>query len=79
MQKMVKAIKKNSFQEIRVGITELKGNDLIDIRVWTKAPGSDEVVPTPKGVTLNVSFFNDLKDGINELEKELRKANLLME
>jgi hypothetical protein len=77
MQKLVKTFQKNKFQEVRVAITEFRDNDLIDIRVWTNRPGSEEKVPTPKGVTINISLFPELKDAVLALEKELRDNNLL--
>ncbi len=77
MQKLVKAFQKNKFQEVRVGITEFRDNDLIDIRVWARRPGSEEMVPTPKGVTINISLFNELKGAILALEDELRQNKLL--
>jgi len=35
MDKTVAVFQKNKFQEVRVGIREYKGNDLVDIRTWT--------------------------------------------
>jgi len=61
MDKTVFVFQKNKFQEIRVGIREYKGNDLIDIRTWTLTQGSEEMVPTAKGVSINVNLLADLK------------------
>lgn len=77
MQKVVKAIQKNKFQEVRVSISEFKGNDLIDIRTWNQVKDSDEYSPTGKGVSLNVSLYPELKEAILALEQELKDANLL--
>ena len=77
MQKTVKSFSKNKLQEIRVGISEFQGNDLVDIRVWTQNRDTGEMVPTPKGVNINVSLFPDLKDAILALEKELKDNNLI--
>ena len=77
MQKVVKTFQKNKFQEIRVGITEYQGNDLIDIRTWTSRPGSEEMGPTSKGVSINVKLYPELKEGVLALEKELKEGNLL--
>ena len=76
MDKTVKTFKKNKFQEIRVGIREYKGNDLIDIRTWTMTQGTEDMVPTSKGVSMNVHLVKELKDAINEVEKIL-KENLM--
>lgn len=77
MQKIVKVFQKNKFQEIRVGVTEYEGNDLIDIRTWTKRPDAEEMAPTSKGVSINVKLYPELKDGVLALEKELKDNKLL--
>ncbi len=77
MDKTVTTFKKNKFQEIRVGIREFKGNDLIDIRVWTMTQGSDEMVPTAKGVSFNVILLPELKKSITEVEKVLQENRMI--
>lgn len=76
MDKTVFVFSKNKFQEIRVGIREYKGNDLIDIRTWTLTQGSEEMVPTAKGVSINVSLLADLKKALDEVEKELKENKI---
>ncbi len=77
MDKTVKTFAKNKFQEIRVGIKEFKGINLIDIRVWTKMQGVEDMVPTSKGVSLNVILYAELKEGVLALEKELKDNHLI--
>lgn len=77
MQKVIKAFAKNKFQEIRVGISEYQGNDLIDVRVWSKRPDSDEFTPTAKGVSINVKLYPELKEAVLSLEKELVENKLI--
>lgn len=77
MNKNIKTFTKNKFQEIRVSITEYQGNDLIDIRTWTLPKGAEEMVPTGKGVSINVKLYPELKDAILSLENELKENNLL--
>jgi len=77
MQKVVKTFQKNKFQEIRVGITEFEGNDLIDIRTWSQRPGAEEKTPTSKGVSINVKLYPQLKAAVLALEKELIAANFI--
>ena len=77
MDKTVKVFKKNKFQEIRVGIREFKGNDLIDIRTWTMTQGTEEMVPTAKGVSLNISLLNELKEALSEVEKVLKENKMI--
>lgn len=77
MDKTIVTFKKNKFQEIRVGIREFKGNDLVDIRTWTMTQGSEEMVPTAKGVSINVSLFADLKKAIAQVEDVLKENRML--
>ncbi len=77
MQKTVKVFAKNKFQEIRVGVSEYQGNDLIDIRTWTLPKGAEEMVPTSKGVSINIKLFPELKDAILALEKELAESKMI--
>ena len=72
MDKTVYTFKKNKFQEVRVGIREFKGNDLVDIRTWTMTQGSEEMVPTAKGVSINVNLLSELKKALEEVEQELK-------
>ncbi|MDP8264868.1 MAG: transcriptional coactivator p15/PC4 family protein [Candidatus Aceula lacicola] len=77
MDKTVKTFKKNKFQEIRVGIREYKGNDLVDIRTWTMTQGTDEMVPTSKGVSMNIHLIAELKEAIENVEKTLKESLML--
>ena len=77
MQKVVGTVPKNKFQEVRVGISEYEGNDLIDIRIWSSRMGSDEKTPTSKGISINVKLYPELKEAVLSLEKELKENNLI--
>ena len=77
MDKTVAVFQKNKFQEIRIGIREFKGNDLIDIRTWTMTQGSEEMVPTAKGVTINIHLLKDLLKALEEAEKILKENKML--
>ena len=77
MDRTMTTFKKNKFQEIRVGIREFKGNDLIDIRTWTMTQGSDDMVPTAKGVSINVSLFKELKQAIAQVEEALIENRMI--
>ena len=77
MDKTISVFQKNKFQEVRVGIREFKGNDLIDIRTWTMTQGANEMVPTAKGVTINIHLLPDLKKALEEAEKILKENSML--
>jgi hypothetical protein len=77
MNEIVASFPKNKYEEVRFQIKEYKGKDLIDIRVWTDVKGADQKIPTTKGVSMNVSHFNDLKRAILEMERVLKTQKLL--
>ena len=77
MDKTVSVFQKNKFQGVRVGIREYKGNDLIDIRTWTMTQGSEEMVPTAKGVSINIHLLVELRKALDEVEKVLKTNNML--
>jgi len=77
MDKTIATFKKNKFQEIRVGVREFKGNDLVDIRTWTMTQGSDDMVPTAKGVSINVSLFGELKKSLAQVEEVLTENRMI--
>lgn len=68
---LIKDIQRNSNEIIRIEISEFKGKELINIRIWYQAidNATGDVIfkPTQKGVTLNVAEFDQLKDGIDKL------------
>jgi len=71
MSVIIKDIKKNNNEIIRIEVSEFKGQDLINIRIWYLShdynSGDAVYKPTQKGVTLNISEYNELKDGIEKL------------
>ncbi len=77
MDKTIAVFQKNKFQEIRVGIREFKGNDLVDVRTWTMTQGTDDMVPTAKGVSINIHLLPDLKKSLTDVENVLRENGML--
>ena len=76
MSVIIKDIKKNNNEIIRIEVSEFKGRDLINIRVWYQAISEGQgryglYKPSEKGITINVSEFAELKDGILKLENYL--------
>ncbi|MBP7734826.1 MAG: transcriptional coactivator p15/PC4 family protein [Spirochaetes bacterium] len=71
MSVIIKDIKKNNNEIIRIEVSEFKGRELINVRIWYQAidSGSGDLVykPTQKGITLNIAEFEELKDGIEKL------------
>jgi len=77
MDQTVSVFSKNKFQEVRVGIREFKGNDLVDIRIWTISQGADQMVPTAKGVTINVHLLPQLLKALQSAETILKENKML--
>ena len=77
MDQTVLVFPKNKFQEVRIGIREFKGNDLVDIRIWTIAQGVDQMVPTAKGVTINIHLLPQLLKALQDTEKILKENKML--
>jgi len=77
MDQTVSVFPKNKFQEVRVGIREFKGNDLVDVRIWTIAQAVDQMVPTAKGVTINVHLLPNLIKALQDAEGVLKENKLL--
>ena len=77
MDKTIAAFSKNKFQEVRVGIREFKGNDLVDIRIWTQTQGSPQMVATAKGVAINVLLLPQLMKALQEVEHELKENRMI--
>jgi hypothetical protein len=69
---VIKEIQRNSNEIIRVEVSEFKGHELINIRIWYSSidqnTGELTYKPTQKGVALNIEHFAELKDGILRLE-----------
>jgi hypothetical protein len=75
MSVIIKDIQKANNEIIRFEISEFKGRDLINIRIWYQsvdAGGKVVYKPTQKGVALNISQFAELKDGIERIENYIK-------
>lgn len=72
MIKEIATIGKNAQEEIRVQLTEFKGHDLLDVRVWTKPGSSEETAegkPTKKGLTVKPDIIPELIEALTEAER----------
>ena len=72
---LISKFKKNPLEEVRVEITEFKGEQYLNIRVWYDASenGQPEWRPSQKGITLNISLYDALKDAVLKAGKEIEK------
>ncbi|MBU0533202.1 MAG: transcriptional coactivator p15/PC4 family protein [Candidatus Omnitrophica bacterium] len=71
MQKIIKDIEKNGNNKIRVSISEFKGNNYIDVRVYYE-DDEGEYKPTKKGVTFTPELISQVIDGLLQAEKEIK-------
>lgn len=69
--------KKNAYETIVIQLTEFKGKELLDLRIWYDSDeGEGALKPSPKGITISRELIPELKKGIDlalkEYEKELK-------
>ncbi len=84
MSVVIKDIERNSKEIIRIEISEFKGKELINLRIWYQAfdeNGDMTYKPTQKGVAINISKYDELKEGIDKISEYLqdRKENPVTE
>jgi hypothetical protein len=72
MSGLIHKFGKNAIEEVRVSLTEYKGHELMDFRVYY-CPSDGEPVPTKKGLTMSVELYANLRDAILKLGEELEK------
>lgn len=75
MSVVIKDIERNSKEIIRIEISEFKGKELINLRIWYSAideNGDMTYKPTQKGVAINISKYAELKEGIDKIGEYLQ-------
>ena len=65
MQKLISKFEKNSIEEIRVELSEYKGQTYLNVRAWVKGDNG-EFLPTRKGITLNIELIPDLIEALKK-------------
>ena len=75
----VATIQKNRRETVRVSLSEFKGTDLVDLRVFAPKPGGveGEVVPTPKGLALSIAKLPELRAALALAQAEAERRGLL--
>jgi hypothetical protein len=59
---------KNSLEEVRASLTEYKGKQYIDLRVFYKAD-DEEFRPTKKGLTLALELIPELEEAVKKCKE----------
>jgi len=71
-------IRKNTLEEIRVGLSEFNGHNLVNLRIWTDPRnGGAERIPTKAGIACNVRLIPELIEALRQAEVEARARGLL--
>ncbi len=74
MGQVIADIERNSTEIIRVEVSEFKGRELINLRIWyTHFDGTYK--PTQKGVALDISKFKELKEAVDKIESYIKDRN----
>ena len=76
MEEMISSFEKNALEEVRVSLTEYRGHQLIDLRVYYLS-ADGEPRPTKKGLALSVGLYPELKESLAKLEQVLKERGLL--
>jgi len=66
MAQIIADIDKNSREIIRIDISEFKGKELINIRIWYHDMDGT-VKPTQKGVALDINQYQELKKAVEKI------------
>ena len=71
-------IRKNALEEIRVGLSEFNGHDLLNIRIWTEPRnGGSERIPTKAGIACRVALLPEIIEALQQAEAQARARGLL--
>jgi len=74
MIKEIAKIDKNAQEEIIVQLTEFKGYDLVDLRVWVKSLVGETGTPTKKGLTVKPDLLPELIEALQEAERMFKES-----
>src|SRR5438045_8813986 len=62
-------LRKNMAEEIRVGLSNFNGHDLLNVRVWAEPRnGTGERIPTKAGIACNVRLLPALTEALQNTE-----------
>lgn len=73
----VAEVQKNASEKLRFAFQELKGHQLLDMRVYGIFSAAKTYMPTGKGVSVNVSKIPELIAALQEAERKARELGLI--
>ena len=68
------AMKKNSFQQIRLTEDEYKGHPFLDVRIYVKGEGG-KYYPTRQGLAVPLERVDDFADLVEDCRQTLEKKD----
>ena len=74
---LIASFQKNSQEEFRFSVTNFKGHEYADIRIFYEKDG--DFFPSKKGITVSLDTWKEFKECIEKLETELQSRDLLPE
>lgn len=70
---IIEDIDKGAGEVIRVEISEYKGQNYLNLRIWYTDKASGELKPTQKGITIKPELYQKLKAAVLKAEDEITK------
>lgn len=64
---LVGSFQKNQQEAVCAGVNEWHGKDYFFLRIFAPVLGSEDLVPTKKGISLEYQHIDDLLDGVKKL------------
>lgn len=77
MSEVIDHFSKNVREEIFLSLSEYKGHQLIDLRVYVPGEAEGQWIPTRKGISLGVGLYPAFKRALARLEAALIEQGLL--
>ena len=74
---LIASIPKGTYAQVRVQLRCYEDRDLIDVRVFAPAKDSDMLVPTAKGISLDIGSLPELRAAFAQAENSAREAGFL--
>ncbi len=68
------AMKKNSFQQIRLTEDEYRGHPFLDVRIYVKGEGG-KYYPTRQGLAVPLGHIDDFADLVQDCRQTLEKKD----
>ena len=70
-------VPKNRTEEVRVGLSDFRGRNLVDVRVYAAIGATGRSEPTKKGISVAVERLPELIAALTEAKAEAERRGLL--